>query len=58
MDVNALDGIARASWLTHLVLGRFPPPLLRYTRRLLRHLPNCVEVHFHDCDETPCQNAF
>ncbi len=59
MEVAALDGIALAGdSLQRLVLGRFPTPLLRYTRRLLRCLPHCTEAHFHDCAETPCQSGF
>jgi hypothetical protein len=58
MEVEALDGIALAAGLQRLVLGAFPTPLLRYTRRLLRCLPHCTEAHFHDCAETPCQSSF
>lgn len=54
-----LDHIAACGdALRVLVLGRFPPPLLRYARRLLRALPRCEEAHFHDCVETPPQSSF
>ena len=58
MNVTSLDGIAGATELRRLVLGKFPQQLLLYTRRLLRWLPFCTEAHFHDCAETPCQSSF
>lgn len=58
MNVADLDGIAGATQLRRLVLGKFPNELLLYYRRLLRWLPLCTEAHFHDCDETPCQSSF
>ena len=58
MNVTGLDGIAGATELRRLVLGKFPQQLLLYTHRLLRWLPYCTEAHFHDCAETPCQSSF